>query len=160
MQGQIATVFSGILLLTACTTSPPLEERHTADDLREMLSAPFPRCEQYELEGWRTDPSCKRNELQKRALIREALERLHAADVAAAPSCVRDYQIAPETLRKFNTDLASADAVPDLITHGLVIASLGRTCAVAVCNWRKRMEPAKQSPYCEIAASSETQVPD
>lgn len=158
MQGTFAAALIGALL-TACAGSPALEERHTAEELRGMLTAPPPRCERYGLGGWRPDPDCEREDFQKRAQIREALGRLHAADVAAAPACLRQYRMAPETVRKFGTDPSSVDAVPELISRGLVIASLSRSCAVAVCDWRKRVEPTKQSPYCEFGAHSETHEP-
>lgn len=148
------TAIGAVIWLAACAATRPLEQQHSAEDLRVMLTAPLPRCEEYGLGGWQPDPKCERDAAEERADIRAALDRLHAADVAAAPVCIRQHSLPMSVVRSLGVDPTSPDAVAEAITRGLVIVSLDRSCADAVCKWRKRSEPAKQSAYCPTPSRS------
>jgi hypothetical protein len=143
------------LILTACAARP-LEQGRTARELRSMLANP-PACDTRPgLGGWAVDAeNCAKKGAEERTRIREALVRLHAVELAAAPECVRAYQPSPESLRASGISPGSADAVPELLSRGLFVGSLANgECGPAVCVWRERFDPGVLSPYCQSGSAT------
>jgi hypothetical protein len=152
---RLALTRSAILFsleLIACA-SKPLEQRYSAEQLRKMLETP-PVC-QARASNLSATPDwkqCAHDAVQERGRIREALNRLHTADIAAAPACVKNYHVPRSWFDTYGIDPDSKDAIPEFITRGgVIVTSENHECAAAVCAWRAKNEPNKTSPFCSEA---------
>ncbi len=149
---KFAPLVSLMLLTLAACAAQSLEQR-TPGELRRMLAVP-PACqEQHGIGGWYVDSEkCAREGPGQRAQIRAALGRIHAAELAAAPSCVRAYHPTPEALLDHGVDPDSGDPGPELISRGVFTSRLTEDpqCALAICAWQTRYDPGARSSYCGI----------
>ena len=79
-----------------------------------------------------------------------ALAAAHAADLAAAPECLRSIDIPAEYFEAAQMDPGTPNALAEMITQGYVLSRVVKTpqCAAEVCQWRTKEEPKKNSGYC------------
>ena len=143
-----------LVVLTVAGCAAQNFERGTPAQLRRMLAVP-PACqEQHGIAGWYVDAdNCARKGPEQRAQIRAVLERLHAAELAAAPACVRAYHPTATALRDIGVDPDSADPGPELVSRGVVTSALTEDpqCVAAICAWQSRYDPGTRSSYCGMA---------
>jgi hypothetical protein len=141
-----AIAASAIALFIAACAIAPLEERPPSE-IRSLLDKPPPPCSD-NAAGSPTE--CAKEHTRYYDRVRQALAAAHAADLAAAPECLRSIDIPAEYFEAAHMDPGTPNALAEMITQGYVLSRVVKTpqCAAEVCQWRTKEEPKKNSGYC------------
>lgn len=142
-----AIAASAIALFIAACANTPLEQR-PASEIRSLLDKPPPPCSDNAVNS---PAECAKEHARYYERVREALATAHAADIAAAPECLRSIDVPAEYFEAAGMDPHAPNALAEMITQGYVLSRVVKTpqCAAEVCQWRARYEPKKNSGYCD-----------
>jgi hypothetical protein len=144
-----------ILTVMGCTTTP-LDRKFTQKQLVNLLRH-RPLCEARLTEGSEYTPNYAKCDAEWRT-HREKLEAAysirHSREMAAAPACLAEWKVDPETLQLFGIATETPNGAAELISKGVFsTADLSPQCIADVCEWQGRMEPDRSSKiWCHVSA--------
>lgn len=152
------TLVAAVLTVSGCK-EVPLEDSHTAAQLHQLLNKPLvcePRASNPR-SAWVPDfEECTRDARAKAEKIKQALVRLHARELASAPACVHRVHLSRAAVSALGGDPDVSDPIAEMLSRDAVISSVFKDgCAAAVCEWRRRYVPEKESEYCRLVRDVE-----
>jgi hypothetical protein len=146
----MAGAFISCLLLGCASGGTPASRETVSALIRKYESARRIGCERREFAGWQTDMKCVADRQKKIATLVERIRAQHAADLATAPECLRQFTVPEEVLKKEGIDADSPDAIADLLSRGYLLSSVmrDRACVSEVCRWRTGTDPERAAAFC------------
>jgi hypothetical protein len=107
-------------------------------------------CERREFAGWQTDVRCVAERRKKATALLETIHARHAAELAAAPDCLRAFSVPADVLRKEGINQDSPNAIADLLSRGFILSAVMEfpECRSQVCRWRQDTDPERAGAFC------------